>query len=92
MEIRVQISDKDITTDINNIIHEQVKNGVIMLVSDKLKSLNLDDIIYKIVEKRVLESKYLNLDVIRNLVQQKIARDIQTTDILNDVKKALNIK
>lgn len=80
MDIRIQITDNDneIKYKVERILNTQLEQ----IVKEKLLTIDIDKLIIDKVNSLVDRSKYVSDDIIRNLVQQKIAREL-TDKILN---------
>lgn len=80
MDVRIQITDSDNELKFN--IERQLHIQLEKLVLEKLKTIDFDSLIEKRVDYLIDRSKYVSDSIIRNLVQQRIAKEI-TKDILN---------
>lgn len=84
MEIRIKIGD--IESEIKSSVEKQLNAQIEKCVIDKFKSMDIDELIIKRIEYLIDRSKYVTDSVIRNLVQQKIAREL-SKDILEKIIK-----
>ncbi len=75
MDIRIQITDSD--NELKYKIEKQLSVQLEKLVIEKMNTINLDELIQKRVEYIIDRSNYVSDNIIRNLVQQKIAREIK---------------
>lgn len=76
-----QISDHD--SEIRNRIEREVNRIVQEKVAERVKTIDFDSLISKRIEYLIDKSKYVSDHVIRNLVQQRIAKEI-TSQVVND--------
>lgn len=86
MEIKVELSDN---YEIKRKMEERLNAELGKLVEAKLKELDVEGIIIRRINQLVANSKYLTDNVIRNLVQQKIAREL--TDLITKTAENENI-
>jgi hypothetical protein len=76
MEMNIVISDYKFEREVKNLITDKIDKEINQKLQDILKTINVEDLIQKRIDYFVDKSKYVNNDIIRNLVQQKIAREI----------------
>lgn len=80
MDIRIQITDSDY--ELKNMVERAIYQKLEILVLKKFQDIDFDSLINKRIDTLIDRSKYLSDGIIRNLVQQKIAREI-TNKILD---------
>ena len=80
MDIRIQITDTDAELKFN--IERKLNEQLEKLVIEKFNTMNFDIIIEKRIDYLIDRSKYLSDSILRNLVQQKIAKEITKQVIL----------
>lgn len=83
MELKIQITDH--SDELRYKAERQINIMVEQLVNERMKTIDFDAVIAKRVEYLVDNSKYVANHVIKNLVQQKIARELAKS-ILNPDK------
>jgi hypothetical protein len=76
MEMNIVISDYKFEREVKNLITDKIDKEINQKLQDILKTINVEDLIQKRIDYFVDKSKYVSNDIIRNLVQQKIAREI----------------
>ncbi len=81
MDIRVEING--LSNDIKLLARQRLNAQIDKLVLEKLGEMNLDKLIEERVTYLIDRSKYVSDSVIRNLVQQRIAKEI-TIKLLAD--------
>ncbi len=74
MDIRVEING--LSNDIKLLARQRLNAQIDKLVLEKLGEMNLDKLIEERVTYLIDRSKYVSDSVIRNLVQQRIAKEI----------------
>lgn len=79
MDITINITDTNFNLKLA--IENEIRSQVAKQVTEKLQTVDFDTIIKQSVEFLITKSKYVSEDVIRNLVQQRIAKQI-TVNIL----------
>jgi hypothetical protein len=87
MRIIIEIPETDVDTMIKNQISAKVQSLVVERFKDNVQVEKLiDDTIVKFVER----SEFLKDNRIRNLVQQKIARELSNSFIFQPIKDSNN--
>lgn len=81
MDIRVEING--LSNDIKLLARQRLNAQIDKLVLEKLGEMDLDKLIEERVTYLIDRSKYVSDNVIRNLVQQRIAKEI-TIKLLAD--------
>lgn len=79
MDITINITDNSFNLKLA--IENEIRSQIAKQVKEKLQTVDFDTVIKQSVEFLITKSKYVSEDVIRNLVQQRIAKQI-TIDIL----------
>mgnify|MGYP001167364892 CR=1 FL=1 len=75
MQVEVKLSlgsNYEIKEEINRLINNQVKT----IVDARIKEIDVDRLIELAIRDEINRSKYVTDNVIRNLVQQRIAKEI----------------
>lgn len=84
MEVRIQITDAE--HEIKYKAERELNRLVEKHVTEVLKNIDFAPLIFKRIEYLIDKSKYVSDSVIRNLVQQKIAREINEKVISSLIK------
>lgn len=88
MEVKVVISDY--SNDLKYTVERELNNQLNIIIREKLKDINFTSMIEKQVNYLVNKSQYVSDSIIRNLVQQRIAKEITKElipEILSDKKE-----
>lgn len=79
MDITINITDTNFNLKLA--VENEIRSQVAKQVKEKLNIVDFDTIIKQSIEFLITKSKYVSEDVIRNLVQQRIAKQL-TIEIL----------
>lgn len=79
MDVRIQITDEG---EIKRRVEQQITSQLEAVIKQKLTEIDLDKLILDRVNYLIDRSKYVSDDIIRNLVQQRIAKEL-TGKIIN---------
>lgn len=91
---KVEVNISGLDNEIRNLIDDKIRlklqskyKDIDDFINEALSKIDFDKLIIDKLNKIVAQSKYFKEDIIRNLIQQKIARDIKTE---KDIKSNLN--
>lgn len=84
MEVKVVISDH--SNDLKYTVERELNNQLNIIIREKLKDIDFNSMIEKQVNYLVNKSQYVSDHIIRNLVQQRIAKEI-TRELMPEILK-----
>lgn len=82
--MNIQVSIPDISDDIKRQVRVKTIEAVDKILTEEFSKLDINDIVIKRIEFLINKSQYVSEHIIRNLVQQKIARELKDK-ILKDI-------
>jgi len=80
MKISIEIAKGEIEQEVQTLLTQKIDFEINRVLQDVLRKTNIEELIIERVNYLVDKTKYVSNDVVKNLVQQKIARVI--TDII----------
>lgn len=77
--VNITINESDLKTHISTEISKVVSEKVDKL----LNSIDINDLIIKVINSKIDRSQYVSDNIIRNFVQQKIAKELANSVLKN---------